>query len=78
MIFIHAYSIYRKDRFQGRGGGVAILVQKGLSTSPLEILVSDPGDIYNTYFLGIRIRTDLGWIDVVVYYPPSLEPKIET
>lgn len=78
-LHIHGYNIYRRDRAEGRGGGVAILVSKDLVTSPLEINITNPEETYFLDVLGVELSTRVGILEIVgVYSPPGPEPDIDS
>lgn len=75
---IYDYNIYRKDRPNGRGGGVAIMVKREILTSALEIKLSDPGMFCSTDYIGIRIKTIRGTLELVTIYSPiGAEPETQ-
>lgn len=73
------YNIFRGDRLHGRGGGVAVLVHRDVLTLSLDLHIPDPDDLFGVDFLGIRVRTVTGFVEIVaVYSSPDFEPESQS
>lgn len=78
---LHNFHVHRKDRDQGRGGGVAILVDTNLVPSPLvpELTLEEINDLYPSDYLGLTVHTSIVAMEImVVYAPHNSNPEVET
>ncbi|XP_045127737.1 uncharacterized protein LOC123514153 [Portunus trituberculatus] len=62
------YNIIRKDRGQGRGGGVLLAIHDSLVSSPLPIPQSQDGRLH---VVAAKVGLGGGWLTVAVCYNPG-------
>ena len=64
---IQNYKVFRNDRF-GRGGGVAILIEKSIICQPHDSFFYFDGGLLET--LVVQVQIDDSWADICVMYNP--------
>ena len=66
---LKGYVIYRSDRPQGRGGGLAILIKENLTSIQNQIPQHAGGSME---VMAVRCQLEKGWISIYNFYNPCL------
>ena len=61
------FQVFRKDRAEGRGGGIIILIKNGFSAVENNIDIMENGHLE---VLSVRVKLDSGWVDIFTFYNP--------